>query len=160
MSPQSGQMSTGSVINDDDQRAPRLMQQSAFPGENSAFLDARSTIPITDRLMDHVYPAQLLECQMWRAPRRTLAPPSEGSQFQDTAAVGSHAAILDNEVDECRARRHLGRAEMDGVVWRNPTKHQVKALAAPGERRMIGRGEPEAHHPEERRQKALGLTEG
>jgi hypothetical protein len=49
---------------------------------------------------------------------------------------------------------------MDGVVWRNPTKHHVKALAALGERRVIGRGEPEAHHPEERRQKAFDVTEG
>jgi len=35
MSPQSDQMSTGSVIDDDHQRALRLMQQSAFSGQNS-----------------------------------------------------------------------------------------------------------------------------
>ena len=40
MLPPSGQMSTGSVINDGYQRAPPLMQRSAFSGENSAFLDA------------------------------------------------------------------------------------------------------------------------
>ncbi len=40
MSPQSEQMSTGSVLDDGYHRAPRLMQQSAFSGENSALLDA------------------------------------------------------------------------------------------------------------------------
>jgi hypothetical protein len=48
---------------------------------------------------------------------------------------------------------------MDGVVWRNPTKHQVKALATPGERRVIGRGEIEAHYRKERMQKTLGLAQ-
>ena len=32
-------------------------------------------------------------------------------------------------------------------------------LAAPGERRVIRGGEVEAHHPEERMQEPLGLTE-
>ena len=40
MSPRSEQMSTGSVIHDGYHRAPRRMQRSAFPGENSALLDA------------------------------------------------------------------------------------------------------------------------
>jgi hypothetical protein len=40
MSAISDQMSTGSVIDDGDHRAPRLMQQLAFSGENSACLNA------------------------------------------------------------------------------------------------------------------------
>jgi len=40
MSPRSDQMFTGSVIHDGCHQALRLMQRSAFSGENSACLDA------------------------------------------------------------------------------------------------------------------------
>ena len=39
--------------------------------------------------------------------------------------------------------------EMDAFVWRNSMKRKVEALAPPGERRVIGRGELEAHHRQE-----------
>ena len=42
----------------------------------------------------------------------------------------------------------------------NSTKGELEVLAAPRERRMIGRGQIEAHQPEERRQEPLGLAEG
>ena len=45
MSPRSDQMSTGSVIDDDYQRALRLMQQSVFPGQNSPIQTFWSPIP-------------------------------------------------------------------------------------------------------------------
>ena len=38
-------------------------------------------------------------------------------------------------------------------------KREVEVLAAPGERRVIRGGEVDAHHPEERMQEPLGLTE-
>ena len=39
--------------------------------------------------------------------------------------------------------------EMDAFVWRHSMKRKVEALATPGERRVIGRGELEAQHRNE-----------
>ena len=43
---------------------------------------------------------------------------------------------------------------------RDSIKPDVKVLAAPGERGVVGRVELEAQHPEERAHEPLGLTDG
>ena len=50
--------------------------------------------------------------------------------------------------------------EVHGFAPWDSTKGELEVLAAPRERRMIGRGQIEAHQPEERRQDPLGLAEG
>ncbi len=49
--------------------------------------------------------------------------------------------------------------EMKAFSRRDSAQRDVEMLATPRERRVIGRGKVEAQHPEDRRQKALGLTE-
>ena len=48
---------------------------------------------------------------------------------------------------------------MQAFVGRNSTTREVEVLAAPGERRVIGRGAVDAHHSKERVQEALGLAQ-
>ncbi len=48
---------------------------------------------------------------------------------------------------------------MNDFARGDSTKPHIEMLAAPRERRVIWRGEAEAHHPEERVQKPLGLAE-
>jgi len=50
--------------------------------------------------------------------------------------------------------------EMKAAVSEIATECEVEPLAASRERRVIGRRQIEAQHPEDRRQKALGLAEG
>ena len=50
--------------------------------------------------------------------------------------------------------------EVHGFAPWDSTKGELEVLAAPRERRLIGRGKIEAHQPEERRQEPLGLAEG
>ena len=45
-----------------------------------------------------------------------------------------------------------------GALWK-PPKRQVEVLSSPGERRVVRRPKVEPHEHEERREKALGLTE-
>ena len=66
--------------------------------------------------------------------------PADGSQ------TPSSTAVVDDEVH--------GFAPWDS------TKGELEVLAAPRERRPIGRGQIEAHQTEERRQEPLGLAEG
>ena len=50
--------------------------------------------------------------------------------------------------------------QMHAFAGRDSIKPEVELLTTPGERRVIGRGELEAHHLEERLQEPLGLAEG
>ena len=49
--------------------------------------------------------------------------------------------------------------EMDGLAGRDQSQTAPQMPAAPGERRIVGGGEVEAHHPEQRVQEPFGLAE-
>jgi hypothetical protein len=48
---------------------------------------------------------------------------------------------------------------MEAALRGEGTERDAQVLAPPGERRVIGCGEVDAHHPEDRRQEALRLTQ-
>ena len=50
--------------------------------------------------------------------------------------------------------------QMHAFAGRDSIKPELELLTTPGERRVIGRGELEAHHPEERLQEPRGLAQG
>jgi hypothetical protein len=49
--------------------------------------------------------------------------------------------------------------EMEAALRGDGTERDAQVLAPPGERRVVGCGEVDAHHPEDRRQEALRLTQ-
>ncbi len=49
--------------------------------------------------------------------------------------------------------------EMQAALRRDGTQRDAQVVAPPGESRVIGCGEVDAHHPEDRRQEALRLTQ-
>ena len=49
--------------------------------------------------------------------------------------------------------------EVPGALRGDATERETEVLAAPREGRVIGCGEVDAHHPEDRRQEALGLPQ-
>ena len=62
-----------------------------------------------------------------------------------TLAGNRQARAVDDEMKACRPG--------------NAPKREIEVLATAGQRRVIGRPKVESHHYEERREKALGLTE-
>ena len=48
--------------------------------------------------------------------------------------------------------------EMDGLAGRDQSQTAPQMPTAPGERRIVGGGEVEAHHPEQRVQEPFGLA--
>ena len=92
----SEQMSTGSVIDDDYHRAPRRMQQSAFPGQNSPIQTFWSPVPdnrlsggpavprTAARVPDTTGHITLPGCYVLHL--------SESSRRRDAAAIGSNVA--------------------------------------------------------------------
>ena len=49
--------------------------------------------------------------------------------------------------------------EMKALAGRDQPQATPQILTAPGERRIVGGGEVEAHHPEQRAQKPFGLAQ-
>ena len=49
--------------------------------------------------------------------------------------------------------------EMDGLAGRDQSQTAPQMPTAPGERRIVGGGEVEAHHPEQRVQEPFGLAQ-
>ena len=58
-------------------------------------------------------------------------------------------------MEQARAIDH----EMDALAGRDRSQAAPQMLTAPGERRIVGGGEVEAHHPEQGVQESFGLAQ-
>ena len=96
----------------------------------------------------------LLDPGLLMVARRLLPPsPSDSHHFLDGAiTIGSFAFAYDREssaVDD----------EMNAFARGNSPKRKAEVLTAPRRRRVIRRGQAEAHQLEQQRQEAFGLAE-
>ena len=113
------------------------------------------------------------DCLDQRESRRRVVgiPFGEGLGDDDSRSVDTHRELLPASLAASAvvhggpftfAHNREARAvddEMQAFVGRNSTKREVEVLAAPGERRVIGRGAVDTHHSKERVQEALGLAQ-
>ncbi len=113
------------------------------------------------------------DCLAQRESRRRVVgiPFGEGLGDDDSRSVDTHRELLPASLAASAmvhggpfpfAHNREARAvddEMQAFVGRNSTKREVEVLAAPGERRVIGRGAVDTHHSKERVQAALGLAQ-
>ena len=82
------------------------------------------------------------------SPHRRPQPDPRGTVFRGRPLTGP------DDGQTCAVEH-----EMETLAGRDRSQTAPQMLAAPGERRIVGDGEVEAHHPEQRVQESFGLAQ-